>query len=127
MSETNKSTKTILLAEDEPAIAEVIEFLLTDAGFKVIHAKDGDEAIALLDDLVPDLFLLDVMMPGKDGFAVAREIRSRPVLAKADIVFLTALGDEPSRRKGYADGAELYIVKPFDNNDLLRRIKEILI
>lgn len=126
MSKIHHSRKTILLAEDEPAIAEVIEFLLTDAGFMVIHAKDGDEAIALLDDHSPDLFLLDVMMPGKDGFAVAREIRSRPVLAKADIVFLTALGDDLSRRKGYADGAELYIVKPFDNNDLRRRIEEIL-
>ena len=101
---TSKATKTIFLAEDEPAIAEVIQFLLVDAGYEVIYAKDGNEALDLLDKYVPDLFLLDVMMPGRDGFAVAREIRARPVL----------------------DGAEQYIVKPFDNNDLLRRIEEIV-
>ena len=126
MSSTKNSTKTIFLAEDEPAIAEVITFLLDDAGYTVVYAKDGDEAVALLDAHTPDLFLLDVMMPGRDGFAVAREIRSRPVLAKADIVFLSALGDDISRRKGYADGAEQYIVKPFDNNELLRRIAELV-
>lgn len=120
------AVKTILVAEDEPALAEIIEYLLSEAGYRVLLARDGDEAVAYLDDQQPDLFLLDVMMPGRDGFEVAREIRMHPRFEEAHILFLSARSDEASRRKGYADGAEQYITKPFDNDDLLDRIEELL-
>ncbi len=123
---TTSITPLVLIAEDDPAIAGVLTFLLEDARLRVALARDGDEAVAMLDRLAPDLFVLDVMMPGRDGFAVAREVRARPEHDRAHILFLTARGDATSRRQGYADGAEQYVAKPFDNHDLLARIDELL-
>ena len=117
---------TILIAEDDPAILDVLVFLLTDAGYGVLVAGDGDAAVALLASHEPDLFLLDVMMPGRDGYDVARAIRADERFADRHILFLTARADEKSRRTGYATGAEQYITKPFDNDDLLGRIAELL-
>lgn len=116
----------ILIVDDEPNIVIAIEFLMTREGHITRTAYNGAEALQAVADFRPELLILDVMMPGIDGFEVARQIRKNPDLDAVKIVFLTAKGTQRDKAAGYASGAEYYLVKPFDNDELVQTITEII-
>jgi DNA-binding response OmpR family regulator len=116
----------VLLVDDEPHILTALEFLVETAGYQVRKAAEGEEALRLAADFLPDIIVLDVMMPGMDGFELARHIRQMPELEDARIVFLTAKGTVQDRAQGYSSGGEVYLTKPFDNDQLLTIINEVL-
>lgn len=116
----------VLIVDDEPNIVIALEFLLEREGFAVHKAYNGQQAIAQAQQLVPDIMVLDVMMPGMDGFEVARQIRNNPDLEYTKIVFLTAKGTQNDKETGYANGAEYYMIKPFDNEVFVATILEIM-
>lgn len=116
----------VLIVDDEPNIVLAIEFLLEREGYKVRKALDGQEALDILLHYIPDIIVLDVMMPGLDGFETAKRIRNNPKLEHAKIVFLTAKGTQRDKQTGYANGAEYYLIKPFDNDVLVNTINEIM-
>ena len=116
----------ILVVDDEPNILLSLEFLMKHAGFEVRTATDGDAALAAVATEVPDLILLDVMMPRRDGYEVCQAVRENPACARVKIIMLTAKGREIEREKGMALGADDYIVKPFATQELLGRVRELL-
>ena len=116
----------ILIVDDEPNIVISLEYLMRKEGYEVAVAKDGDDALARAMDFVPDLVLLDVMMPKKSGFEVCQALRAEPRLAAVKIIMLTAKGRETEVTKGLALGADAYVTKPFSTTDLVLRIKSLL-
>ncbi|HZH96919.1 MAG TPA: response regulator, partial [Flavisolibacter sp.] len=123
--------KKVLIADDEPDILEILKYNLIKEGYVVITAENGDEAIAKAKQAQPDLIVLDIMMPGKNGVEVCQILRSQPQFRDTVIMFLTALSDESTQIKGLATGADDYISKPVSTNifiskvgSLLRRIKK---
>jgi CheY-like chemotaxis protein len=117
---------SILVADDEPNIVLSLEFLLKQAGFRVRTVSDGEAALAAIAQEPPDLVLLDIMIPGRNGFAVCQEIRSNPAWEHIRIIMLTAKGGEIQREKGLSLGADEYVTKPFSNRDLVERIRRVL-
>ncbi len=117
---------TILLAEDEQHIAEMIVFKLTNGGHQVIRAHDGDEAILLAEREIPDLVLLDVMMPALTGFEVLRRLKANPACRTIPVIMVTAKGQERDVVRGLQDGATDYIVKPFSLKELAARVELVL-
>ncbi|MFZ9636249.1 MAG: response regulator transcription factor, partial [Alphaproteobacteria bacterium] len=109
-----------------PNIALAREFLMRPAGYAGRGARDGDAARAAVAERVPDLVLLDVMMPGRDGYAVCQAIRANPACARTRIVMLTARSREVEREKGIALGADDYVTKPFSTRVLVDRVREML-
>lgn len=120
----DKSDTTVLIVDDEPNIVIAIEFLMEKEGYNVLKAYDGLEALKVIESNVPDIMLLDVMMPEMDGFEVAKTIRENPELDNVQIIFLTAKGTREDKMKGYAHGGEIYLTKPFDNDDLVATVNE---
>jgi two-component system, OmpR family, alkaline phosphatase synthesis response regulator PhoP len=118
--------KSILVVEDEPNIVLSLQFLMKKAGFDVRVARDGDEALAEVKSRAPDLILLDVMIPKRDGYDVCQTIRSNPAWQGIYIIMLTAKGREVDREKGIALGANDYVTKPFSTRDLTEKVKQIL-
>ena len=116
----------ILVVDDEPNILLSLEFLMKHAGFQVRTASDGDAALAAVASEAPDLVLLDVMMPRRDGYEVCQAIRQNPALAHVKIIMLTAKGRDVEREKGLALGADDYIIKPFATQELVNKVKELL-
>lgn len=126
-NETPSSTPArILLAEDDPHIREILAFQLQRAGYDVIECPDGDVALANARSRAPDLALLDVMMPGLDGYEVCRRMRSSFLTRHIPIIFLTAKAEPDDRMQGLTGGANDYVVKPFDMPELLQRIRNAL-
>ena len=117
---------SILVADDEPNIVLSLEFLLKQAGFRVRTVSDGEAALAAIAQQPPDLVLLDVMIPGRDGHAVCQEIRANPAWRDMRIVMLTAKGGDIQREKGLSLGADEYVTKPFSTRDLVDRIRRML-
>lgn len=118
--------KRILIADDEPNIVLSLEFLMRRAGYQVEKVGDGDAALEAVRRAPPDLVLLDVMMPRRDGFEVCQEIRRDPALAGVRIAMLTAKGREVEREKGLALGADSYITKPFATQEVLDTVRSLL-
>ena len=118
--------KRILIADDEPNIVAAIEFLLTQSGYEVQVARNGEEALKLVEACVPDLVLLDVMMPKKSGYEVCTRIRERVDWRHIKVVMLSAKGREAEVNRGLAIGADLYMTKPFSTRELLAKIKGLL-
>jgi two-component system alkaline phosphatase synthesis response regulator PhoP len=118
--------RRILVADDEPNIVAALEFMLTRAGYEVEVARDGEEALHRLEQRRPDLVLLDVMMPVLSGYDVCERLRARPEWAGIRVVMLSARGREAETRRGLAAGADLYVVKPFSNRELLQKIDALL-
>lgn len=118
--------KRILIADDEPNIVLSLEFLMRRAGYEVEKVGDGDAALEAVRRAPPDLVLLDVMMPRRDGFEVCQEIRRDPALAGVRIAMLTAKGREVEREKGLALGADSYITKPFATQEVLDTVRSLL-
>ncbi len=115
----------ILLVDDEPAGRQSLEALLDGQGYRLLTAADGPQALAQAAAELPDLILLDVMMPGMDGFEVCRQLRSDPMLAEVPIVLVTALDDQESRLRGLGAGADDFISKPFNRAELRARVRTI--
>ncbi len=118
--------KKILIVDDEPNIVMSLEFLMKKAGFEVAVAVDGEEALAQVGRVNPDLVLLDVMMPKKSGYEVCEALRADPARAGMKIVMLTAKGRETEVAKGMALGADAYVTKPFSTKDLVTQVTELL-
>lgn len=116
----------ILVVEDEAAIAELIAVNLRHQGMLAILAGDGDAAQREIDQVLPDVILLDWMLPGLSGLALARRWRSDPRTKSTPILMLTARGDEPDKVAGLDAGADDYITKPFSTQELLARIRAVL-
>ncbi len=119
-------THKILIVDDEPNIVMSLEFLLKKEGFTTETAGDGDMALDKVRSFVPDLMLLDVMMPKKSGFEVCEILRADTTLSQPRIIMLTAKGRETEQAKGLALGADAYVLKPFSTKDLVAKIREIL-
>ena len=116
----------ILVVDDEPNIVLSLEFLMKQAGFQVRTASDGEAALAAIAAESPDLMLLDVMMPRKNGYEVCQAVRANPEWKGIRIIMLTAKGREVEREKGLALGADDYITKPFSTQEVVERVRELL-
>lgn len=117
---------SILLVDDEPNIVLSLEVLLRGAGYHVRVAPDGDAALQACRDQVPDLIVLDVMLPRRDGYEVCRLLREKPAWRNVPVIMLTAKGRETERETGIAMGADAYITKPFSNRTILERVETLL-
>lgn len=118
--------KKILIADDEQNIVISLEFLMKREGFDVAIANDGEEAVRRIRAELPDLVLLDVMMPKKSGFEVCQEVKADPALQSVRILMLTAKGRDTEVAKGLALGADAYMTKPFSTRDLVARVRSLL-
>ena len=118
--------KRILIVEDEPAIRDMVAFALRKGGHEPVHAADGREAVAAIAEKVPDLILLDWMLPGASGLELARRWRREELTRDVPIIMLTARGEENDRVSGLESGIDDYVVKPFSARELLARIKAVL-
>jgi two-component system phosphate regulon response regulator PhoB len=121
-----KETPNILIVEDEAAIREMLNFSLGRAGFAVHEAADARQAQDLMDKSVPDLILLDWMLPGISGVDLANKLRQAKRTHKVPIIMLTARGEEDSKIKGLEAGADDYVTKPFSTRELIARINAVL-
>jgi len=118
--------KTVLIADDEPNIVAAIEFLLKQRGYDVHIAQDGGEALRAIERVLPDLIVLDVMMPQTSGYEVCQAIRSRPDWRHIKVVMLSAKGRDAEVNKGMAMGANVYVTKPFSTRELMAKIDALL-
>jgi DNA-binding response OmpR family regulator len=116
----------ILIADDEQNIVISLEFLMKREGFEVSIAQDGEEAVEKIRAELPDLVLLDVMMPKKSGFEVCQEVKADPALQSVRILMLTAKGRDTEVAKGLALGADAYMTKPFSTRELVERVRSML-
>jgi len=118
--------KKILIVDDEPNIVAALEYLLQRSGYEIRAAANGEEALEQVQAFIPDLVLLDVMMPRRSGFDVCQRIRERPEWGGIKILMLSAKGREADVSKGVSLGADAYITKPFANAELVDRIRQLL-
>lgn len=116
----------VLIAEDEPAIVEMVRYNLEHEGFRVAVALDGDEALLAVAEHKPDLVLLDWMLPHVSGLEICRQLRRGAGTRELPIIMLTARGEEQDRVRGLESGADDYVVKPFSPGELMARIRALL-
>ena len=116
----------VLVVEDEAAIAELISLNLRHAGYEVVIAADADQALAAVDGVLPDLVVLDWMLPGQSGLALAKRWRAQARTRELPIIMLTARADEGDKISGLDAGADDYLVKPFSPHELMARIRAVL-
>lgn len=119
-------SRTILIVDDEPNIIVPLQFLMEQNGYEVLIAQSGEEAIENIQQYRPDLILLDIMLPGIDGFEVCEIVRLKPEWRHTKVIFLTAKGREVDKAKGMVLGADAYITKPFSNSEVVEKVKELL-
>jgi len=119
-------TKTVLIVEDEKNISIALRYLIKDQGYEVRFAGDGEEALQMVEDEPPDLMLLDVMMPKRDGYDVCQTIRSNADWQNIKIIMLSAKGRDIEVEKGLALGADAYLTKPFSTRDLAAKVRSML-
>ena len=118
--------RKVLIADDEQNIVISLEFLLRREGFEVLVAGDGEAALQMVAEHHPDLVLLDVMMPKRNGYEVCQRMRERPEWRGIKIVMLSAKGRDVEVSKGVSLGADLYVTKPFSNAELVAQINALL-
>ncbi len=116
----------VLVVEDEPSIAELISVNLRHSGFEAVLASDGDQAQREVDAVLPDLILLDWMLPGQSGAALSRQWRKHPRSKGVPIIMITARSEESDKIQGLDSGADDYLTKPFSPQELLARIRAVL-
>jgi len=116
----------ILIAEDEPDIRELVAFMLRFAGYEVLAASNGEEAVQTATRETPDLILMDVRMPRMTGYDACRIMKANPDLRDVPVVFLSAKGQESEIQSGLDAGAEEYLLKPFSPDELTNRVRSIL-
>ncbi|MCC5933668.1 MAG: response regulator [Candidatus Cyclonatronum sp.] len=115
----------ILIVDDEPNIVISLEFLMAQNGLNPFIARSGEQAIDHLEKQIPDLILLDVMLPNRSGFDILQYIRRSERLKNIKVVMLTARGREQDISKGMDLGADAYVTKPFSTRDLIKKVKEL--
>jgi DNA-binding response OmpR family regulator len=118
--------KKIVIVDDEPNIVMTLEYAFRKAGFDVYIARDGQEALDLLVNTIPDVIMLDIMMPQVDGFATLEQIRLNDQLNACKVVFLTAKNKASDIQKGLDLGADLYLTKPFSIKKVIEQVQELL-
>jgi DNA-binding response OmpR family regulator len=118
--------KRVLIADDEPNIVLSLEFLMKQAGYEIRVVHDGEEALRVVREWKPDLVLLDIMLPLRDGFEVCQKIREDPETAETRIIMITAKGREVEIAKGLALGADAYVTKPFSTKELVAQVRQTL-
>lgn len=126
MPETADTRALVLVADDDADIRELVAIRLTRAGYRVETVSDGLEAFARAVELRPDLVVLDVSMPGQDGFETSRQLRADPRTSHVPVVFLTARTREQDVATGYARGGDGYVTKPFEPQELLERVDALV-
>jgi DNA-binding response OmpR family regulator len=119
-------SKKVLIADDEPNIVMSLQFLMEYEGYEVRTVADGEAALRALREFRPDLVLLDVMMPKKDGYEICQVMRATPELEGIKVVMLTAKGRDIDAEKGLGLGADSYVTKPFATKELVARVKAML-
>jgi two-component system phosphate regulon response regulator PhoB len=117
---------TILLVEDEDALATLLQYNLEKEGYEAVVAGDGEEALMMIDEKLPDLVVLDWMLPKVSGIEVCRRLRQRPETRNLPIIMLTARGEESDRIRGLDTGADDYVVKPVSMSELAARARAVL-
>jgi DNA-binding response OmpR family regulator len=118
--------KKVLIADDEPNIVISLEFLMEHCGYTVKVVRNGEEALQQVETFKPDLILLDVMLPLRNGFDVCRKIRENTAFQATKIIMLTAKGRDIEITKGLALGADAYVTKPFGTKELLEQVRKLL-
>lgn len=116
----------ILVVDDDPYILLSLEFLMKKEGFDVKVARNGTEALGIIKTDIPELVLLDIMMPDVDGYAICQQIKSNKKLKHIKVVFLSAKSKDTDIKKGLDMGAALYITKPFSTRDLMKQVRTLL-
>ncbi len=119
-------TKQILIVDDEPNVVVPIQFLLEQQGYNVLIAERGEDALDLIYQYKPDLVLLDIMLPGIDGYEVCEIVRLNRDYRDVKMIFLTAKGRQVDIAKGMALGADDYITKPYTNDELMTKLEAVL-
>ena len=117
---------TILVADDEPDVLELLAYRLSHSGYQVLGAHDGEEALRLAVDHPPDLAVLDVMMPKLDGYELTRRLRAEEQTRQVPVILLTARAQEADVATGFAAGADDYLRKPFNPDELVARVRAVL-
>lgn len=116
--------KRVLVAEDEPSIAESLRFLLVRAGFDVTIRTNGTAVMQEIEDVRPDVLVLDVMMPGLDGYSVLKRLRASDETRNLPVIMLTAKGQAEDRATALESGADAFITKPFSNADIIDAVMQ---
>jgi two-component system, OmpR family, alkaline phosphatase synthesis response regulator PhoP len=117
---------SVLLVEDEPNIVLSLQFVMNQMGFDVRVSGDGETAIEEIEKQVPDLLLLDIMLPRRDGFAVCESVKANPQCGNVKIIMLSAKSRETDREKALKLGADKFITKPFSTRDLKELVSELM-
>jgi DNA-binding response OmpR family regulator len=120
------SIPTILVADDEEDLRELVTYRLTRSGYQVIGAGDGLQALELAAERTPDLMVLDVMMPKLDGYELTRRVRAEAALRSIPVILLTARSQESDIDRGFEVGADDYLKKPFNPDELVARVRAVL-
>lgn len=120
------SEKRILIVDDEASIILALKSFLMSKGYEVSTAENGQQGLEIAREFLPDLILLDVMMPFMDGFAFSKAIREDETLQDTKIIFITAKGEMKDKQQGYAKGGDDYLVKPFSTEKLLNSVEFLL-
>ena len=118
--------KKILIVDDEPNIVMSLEYTFKKNNFEVFIARDGQEALDILEKQLPDVIILDVMMPMVDGFATLEQIKNDERLQHCKVIFLSAKNKEKDIEKGLSLGANLYVTKPFSIKKLIEQVQELI-
>lgn len=116
----------ILIAEDELSIVEALRFLLERAGYVVDHVDDGEKALAYLQAEPPDLLILDVMLPHRNGFEILKRVRLEPQTARLPVVMLTAKGQAHDRQTAIDIGVDAFMTKPFSNAEIVDEVRRLV-
>ena len=119
-------TKKVLIAEDEESILVSLEFLMRRDGYAVRVAPRGDEVLACIGDFLPDLILLDVMLPRRNGFELCMDIRANAAWSAMKIIMISAKGGEAEVQRGLDAGADAYVTKPFSTNELRELVRRLI-
>jgi CheY-like chemotaxis protein len=125
-AEAERPETLVLVADDDADVRELVVFRLERAGYEVVTAGDGEEALELARDRSPDVCLIDVMMPGLDGYELTERLRGSPETARSLIVLLTASVQETAVQRGFDAGADDYVKKPFSPTELVERLAAAL-
>ncbi|MGB5633204.1 MAG: response regulator transcription factor [Waterburya sp.] len=123
---SQKDNKKLLLIDDDPNLILLVKDYLEFRGYNVDTAENGREALEVLDDLVPDMIICDVMMPEMDGYALVKHIREEPTTNRIPVLFLSAKGQSQDRVKGLNEGADVYMSKPFEPEELVAQVESSL-
>ena len=124
---TERTMSKVLIVDDEPNILLSLEFLMKKQGYKVFIARDGEEAMDIINEEVPEIVVLDIMMPQVDGYEVCTYIKASPSFQHIKVIFLTAKTKPEDIEKGKEIGADAYMTKPFSTRNLMKKVKEMLV